>query len=68
MFWASLDFGFLMELDVIVGWIVKGGTINWRGHFPYVIQFLGVRLKYSVAPRTVYLDSSYVGVDINIFL
>ena len=57
-----------MELDVIVGWIFVGGSIKLCEYSSYVIQLLGVRQKDSALQRTVYVESCYIGVDINIFV
>ena len=60
---GEFKFGFLMELGVIVGWIMKGGSINWCGYSPwYTIQNIFVRLNDSLPLRTVYIELSYVEV------
>ena len=54
---------------ILLCWQMMKGLI-WLnfGYSPYVIQFWGVPLEDNVPSCTVYLESSYAGVDINIFL
>ena len=56
-----------IDLEIVLLASYEGLKLNF-GYSPHVIQFLGLPLEDNVPPRTVYLESSYIGVNISTFL